>query len=363
MEDTDHYELLGVSPDASEAKIKKAYKKMVIMYHPDKVANLGPKLKEVANEEMKKINIAKDVLLNDDERSAYDATLKQSAAAAPVPKQQARGPEGEEIVKFNTVLLEARKYIDDLRKIDGDVRESENFFIQAKYAANNNDIPRALEFAQHSKEAAKSLLYKYSVNVLLLSKEKLVKHRDRGVNIGEAFEKFLEARNSMMRNDFLGAVEVSLDAVNIANDIARKFRKAAEERKAAKPPSPRIRRVEKKAGQQKIPKGYVATWDEESRTKDLEVYEDALVKVWADGVVTEEEQEELDRLKEQLGVGSEEHERMEKEVRERRRGNVRLYMDAMMRVLDDGIIDEMEREELARLRKELKLENNSEFSI
>ncbi len=363
MEDINYYELLGIPQDASKSDIKKAYKKMVIMYHPDKVANLGPKLKHVANEEMKKINMAKDVLMSEDERAAYDASMKQKAPAAPVGAQApASGPEHDEIVRFNTLLLEARKYIDDLRKIDGDVREPENFFIQAKYAANNNNIAKAIELAEHSREAAKTLLYKYTVNVLLLSKEKLLKHREGGVDIGKAFERFLEARSLMMADDYLGAVEISLDAVNLANDIARRLRDDA----GAKRTMPSIVKepeIVKEDSSEPIPKGYVATWDEESHQEDLEAYKGALMKVWADGVVTEEEQEELDRLKDQLGVGSEEHEKLEREVKERRRGNVKLYMDAMMRVLEDGIIDEDEHEELARLRKELKLENDMEFSI
>jgi len=226
--------------------------------------------------------------------------------------------------------------------------------------------------AQHSKEAAKAVLYKYAVNVLLLTKEKLVKHRDRGVNISVAFDRFLEARNAMMKDSYLEAVDISVEAVNMANEIAKKLRETTGPVKTKAPPVPKPLEKEEKPVPPEpfeapeappIPEGYVAEWDEESHQKDVETYRSALTKVWADGVVTREEQDELDRLKEDLGLGSEEHDVLEREVRERRKDNVRIYLDAMMRVLEDGIIDPGEHEELAQLREKLKLEKDSEFSI
>ena len=63
----DFYKVLGVSKDASEADITKAYRKLARKYHPDL-----NKTKE-AEEKFKDISEAYDVLSNKDNRQKYDA--------------------------------------------------------------------------------------------------------------------------------------------------------------------------------------------------------------------------------------------------------------------------------------------------
>ncbi|WP_243903459.1 J domain-containing protein [Methylobacterium sp. J-070] len=54
------HEVLGVSATASEAEIKTAYREAIKGYHSDRVASLGPKLRVLAEEESKRINVAYD---------------------------------------------------------------------------------------------------------------------------------------------------------------------------------------------------------------------------------------------------------------------------------------------------------------
>jgi molecular chaperone DnaJ len=63
----DYYKVLGVGKNASEAEIKKAYRKLARQYHPD--TNPGNKR---AEERFKEISQAHDVLSDADKRKAYD---------------------------------------------------------------------------------------------------------------------------------------------------------------------------------------------------------------------------------------------------------------------------------------------------
>ena len=58
MSKRDYYEVLGVAKTASDDEIKKAYRKLSMQYHPDKVGHLGDEFKGVAEEKMKEINVA-----------------------------------------------------------------------------------------------------------------------------------------------------------------------------------------------------------------------------------------------------------------------------------------------------------------
>ncbi|WP_301860123.1 molecular chaperone DnaJ [uncultured Megasphaera sp.] len=68
MSKRDYYEVLGVPKDASDAEIKKAFRKLAIKYHPDKNRD-DPK---TAEEKFKEVNEAYSVLSNKEKRAQYD---------------------------------------------------------------------------------------------------------------------------------------------------------------------------------------------------------------------------------------------------------------------------------------------------
>ncbi len=55
-----YYAVLGLQSGADFVTIKKAYRKLSMQYHPDKVGHLGEEFKSVAEEKMKEINAAYD---------------------------------------------------------------------------------------------------------------------------------------------------------------------------------------------------------------------------------------------------------------------------------------------------------------
>ena len=67
MSKRDYYEILGLSKSASDAEIKKSYRKLAMEYHPDK--NQGNK---EAEEKFKEISEAYEVLSNSDKKNKYD---------------------------------------------------------------------------------------------------------------------------------------------------------------------------------------------------------------------------------------------------------------------------------------------------
>lgn len=67
MADLDYYEILGVDKSASDADIKKAYRKVAMQYHPDK--NPGD---AQAEEKFKQAAEAYDVLRDPEKRQRYD---------------------------------------------------------------------------------------------------------------------------------------------------------------------------------------------------------------------------------------------------------------------------------------------------
>jgi DnaJ like chaperone protein len=59
------YKILEIEPTASDEDVKKAYRRMAMKYHPDKVSHLGEDFKKVAQEKFRKV------------KDAYDSIKKQ----------------------------------------------------------------------------------------------------------------------------------------------------------------------------------------------------------------------------------------------------------------------------------------------
>ena len=57
-----NYKILGITPSATDEEVKKAYRKMAIKYHPDKVATLGEDVQKAAEEKFKTISQAYEAI-------------------------------------------------------------------------------------------------------------------------------------------------------------------------------------------------------------------------------------------------------------------------------------------------------------
>ena len=89
-----YYVLLGVESDVPADEIKRAFRKEIARYHPDKVQHLGTEFQEIAALRASELTEAYRVLMDSVARRKYDAVLQQSLAAAgpPVRPAPARSP-------------------------------------------------------------------------------------------------------------------------------------------------------------------------------------------------------------------------------------------------------------------------------
>ncbi|MGO1183115.1 MAG: DnaJ C-terminal domain-containing protein [Micrococcaceae bacterium] len=90
--DKDFYATLGVSKDASDADIKKAYRKLARKYHPDQ--NIGD---DAAEKKFKEVSEANSVLSDPEQRQQYDAIRAMGSGArftGPGPGGPAGGAAG-----------------------------------------------------------------------------------------------------------------------------------------------------------------------------------------------------------------------------------------------------------------------------
>lgn len=81
MEYIDYYKVLGISKNASNKDVKKAYRKLARKYHPD----LNPN-DRVAEKKFKEINEANEVLSNPENRKKYDTYGKDWKHADEIEK-------------------------------------------------------------------------------------------------------------------------------------------------------------------------------------------------------------------------------------------------------------------------------------
>ena len=82
-----HYDVLGLPGDASTERIKRAYRSLVKVCHPDKFPS-GSEAETAAGKRIRDINAAYAVLSNSQRRTRYDANLRRQATRNGTPEPE-----------------------------------------------------------------------------------------------------------------------------------------------------------------------------------------------------------------------------------------------------------------------------------
>jgi curved DNA-binding protein CbpA len=81
-----HYELLGLEPTADADAIKKAFRREIARYHPDKVIHLGAEFQEMAATRAAELTVAYKTLTDPALRDEYNASISAGVTPPHLPQ-------------------------------------------------------------------------------------------------------------------------------------------------------------------------------------------------------------------------------------------------------------------------------------
>ena len=102
----DHYAVLGVPRNADQELIKATYKALLKIYHPDVFKGD----KKFATEQLKKINIAYEILSDPKKRKNYDAHFQQSSGKEENTDDFSNEGFRDERTAYQKIIAEEWKY-------------------------------------------------------------------------------------------------------------------------------------------------------------------------------------------------------------------------------------------------------------
>jgi len=175
-----YYHVLGISREASDEEIKKAYRKLVFQYHPDRNPN-----SETAAERIREINIAYEIVGDADKRRSYDRLFWGDE-----PRGDKVDPavllEGMEAKLFDEGRKELfARLIKDVKRIKEELRvirertlaeQGYDSFLERVVASRASDI--VTEFVTSEMDSRKQRLLEVAIEMLL--SQGVVKCGDEG---------------------------------------------------------------------------------------------------------------------------------------------------------------------------------------
>ncbi|MBR4863175.1 MAG: J domain-containing protein [Oscillospiraceae bacterium] len=137
----DPYKVLGVSPDATDEEIKKAYRKLAMKYHPDR----NPDDPEAAKM-MQKINAAYEQIKNPDSARRYGQGYDPFGYG-----QQQSGQQSGSYKQAAYQYIRFRKYYEALNVLENDTNRNGQWYYLSAVA--NNGLGNQVTALEHIRRA------------------------------------------------------------------------------------------------------------------------------------------------------------------------------------------------------------------
>ncbi|KAF8798012.1 DnaJ-domain-containing protein [Phlegmacium glaucopus] len=143
-EDVDLYNVLSLERDATLDAVKKAYRRLALIYHPDKHATSTDQIREDASTKFQQIGFAYAVLSDSKRKARYDSTGKTDEGLDLEPGEGGWDAYFEDL--FDRVT---RGKLDEMKKeYQGSTEEIED--LKTAYHNTNGSLGELMSFVPHS---------------------------------------------------------------------------------------------------------------------------------------------------------------------------------------------------------------------
>lgn len=220
----DFYEVLGVSPNASESEIRKAYRKLALIWHPDK----NPERQEEACIKFREISQAYDVLSKPESRQSFDRYGNEPESSR--FQSQERRRSSRESNENQSNFFTFREPFDIFEEFFGSPYADLMFSVDSREqrrstTSNINDFfhtgffSSSADFSTSPRDSEASQSYK-TTTITTINNGKKLETKKQVINGEEVFEVF---ENDVLKSRTINGVNQALPSSNNFDNSNRRL--------------------------------------------------------------------------------------------------------------------------------------------
>ena len=383
---------MGVPKSAKTATIRKAYRRMAELFHPDKYQRLGVEFKRAAEEQMRKLNVARSVLLDPEKRKEYDEALMEPHRLwDPRPPAAAN-----EVTQAIELIMATKAQILNALELGLDMENAVSLLTMSQYLYECGKFDKSIEITGRAKKLTETAQLNYALQEFKKTRKILDAIKKAGMDSSNIERIFNKARPAIMNNNFVDAIEFATQAYNIAKKewMDYKSHQIGDEimNLRLREPILKLRAeneniVELEGDMETLKTAfeqnevsqseespvdpteqYELVWedcdinsDDIFHEKELDIYGNALRQAWDDGVLTNDESAVLKTLRQAMNITDETHTKLERMIKKEydeemfRDKELEIYENALKRVWTNGVVTDDENAILMKLREVMNI--------